>query len=278
MKFSLNSILSLLAFFTLWSCTTDTEPSDDTKEQRTSIEMVTDKGTIILELYNETPRHRDNFIKLAKEGIFDGLLFHRVIENFMIQGGGRDSEHTLPGDTLRFSDLDYKVGAEFSPDLFHKKGVLAAARSDNLQRASNSLSFYIVQGKVLDDSLLTVAEDRINGWLAEHYFKNDAANKPLVDSLQKAIDNENMDRFTFFNDRIRSLAQSYENFQRYTIPTAHREVYKSIGGTPHLDQNYTVYGEVVLGLEIVDLIAAVETNSLDRPISKVRIISVRVLD
>jgi len=267
-----------LSFLTLWSCTTKTETSGDISEERTSIEMVTDKGTIIIELYNETPKHRDNFIKLANESAFDSLLFHRVIESFMIQGGDPDSRFAQPGDTLGNGDRPYKVDAEFHPDLFHKKGVLAAARDGNLERASSSMQFYIVKGKVYTDSLLVVAEGRINGWLADHYFKNDPANKPLVDSLQKAIDNKNRDQYTVINDSIRSLAKKYENFDKYAIPEPHREVYKSIGGTPHLDQNYTVYGEVVKGLGIVDSIAAEETDKLDRPVMDVRILSVRVVE
>lgn len=240
--------------------------------------MVTDTGIIIIELYNETPKHRDNFVKLAKEGAFDSLLFHRVIENFMIQGGDPDSRNAQSGDTLGNGGLDYKVDAEFHPDLFHKKGVLAAARDGNLERASSSMQFYIVQGKIYNDSLLTQAEGRINGWLAEHYFKQDSANRPLLDSLQKAQDNENQERYSFFNDSIRSLAKKYENFDRYTIPEAHRKVYKAIGGTPHLDQNYTVYGEVIKGIEVVDSIAAVQTGTFDRPLTDVRILSVRVLE
>jgi len=267
-----------LSLLTLWSCTTKKETSGDISEERTSIEMVTDKGTIVIELYNETPKHRDNFIKLANEGAFDSLLFHRVIENFMIQGGDPDSRFAQPGDTLGNGDRPYKVDAEFHPDLFHKKGVLAAARDGNLERASSGMQFYIVQGKVYTDSLLVVAEGRINGWLADHYFKNDPANKPLVDSLQKAIDNKNWDQYTVINDSIRSLAKKYENFDKYAIPEPHREVYKSIGGTPHLDQNYTVYGEVVKGLEIVDSIAAEETDKLDRPVMDVRILRMRVVE
>jgi cyclophilin family peptidyl-prolyl cis-trans isomerase len=261
-----------------WKCDTKTESLNSKEEQRKTVEMVTDYGTMVIELYNETPLHRDNFIKLAKESAYDSLLFHRVINKFMIQSGDPDSKNAQPGDTLGNGGLPYKVAAEFSADLFHKKGVLAAARDGNPERASSSMQFYIVQGKVWNDSLLDNAEIRINGWLAEHYFKNDPVNKPLLDSLQKAIDGENMNRYTLLSDSIRTMSKSFENFDRYTIPEAHRQIYRTIGGTPHLDQNYTVYGEVIKGIEVVDSIASVQTGTFDRPMNDVRIISVRVLE
>lgn len=275
MKFTYK--LALLFLLVYQSCTPNSESTDSTIEKRVAIEMVTDYGVVILELYNETPLHRDNFIKLTNEGAFDSLLFHRVIKNFMIQSGDPDSRMAQLGDTLGNGGLDYMVDAEFNPALFHKKGALGAARDGNLQRASSSTQFYIVQREVSNDSLLDVAETRINGWLAEHYFKNDVANKPMVDTLQKLEANENWDAYKLLSDSIRSLAKAYHEYEQYTIPEAHREVYKSIGGTPHLDQNYTVFGEVIKGLAVIDTIASVQTDSLDRPAIDARIRSVRVL-
>ena len=265
----------LLLFF--WSCTTNSESSNSTVDERTSIEMKTDYGIMVIALYNETPLHRDNFVKLAKQGAFDSLLFHRVIENFMIQGGDPDSRYAQANDTLGGGGLDYKVEAEFNPSLFHKKGALGAARDGNLKRASSSMQFYIVQGKVYNDSLLTASERRINGWLAEHYFKNDSTNKPLLDSLQKAIDDKNREQYILYDDSIKSMAKAYVNFKQYTIPESHGQVYKSLGGTPFLDQNYTVFGQVIEGLNVLDSIAMVQTNPLDRPVGDVRIQTVRVL-
>jgi len=277
MKIVLRISLSLALILIAFSCNKKPEVPEVKEQQRQRVEMITDRGTMIIELYNETPLHRDNFIKLANDKAYDSLLFHRVIEKFMIQGGDPDSKMAQPGDTLGDGGLDYTVAAEFNPNLFHKKGVLAAARDGNLERASSSMQFYIVQGKVFNDSLLERAEVRINNWLAEHYFKNDPANKPLIDSLQKAIDHENMEQYRLYNDSIRSLAGRYRNFEVYTIPQAHRDIYKTVGGTPHLDQNYTVYGEVVEGFEVIDSIAAAPTGAFDRPLTDVRIISVRVL-
>jgi len=272
----LSLILIVLLTFIACKKTTKSEVKDIT-EKRKTIEMVTDYGTMVIELYNETPKHRDNFIKIVNEGVLDSLLFHRVINQFMIQSGDTDSKYAKSGDTLGSGDLNYNVDAEFHPDLFHKKGVLAAARGNHPERASSSTQFYIVQGKVYNDSLLDHAQGRINGWLAQHYSNKDPKNKSLMDSLQKAIDNQNWERYGYFNDSLRSLAKSYTNFEKYSIPEEHTNVYKSIGGTPHLDQNYTVFGEVIKGLEIIDSIAAVKTNQLDRPLIDVRLQSVKVL-
>lgn len=273
LKLSFITAMILVVF----SCEKKSDTTEIT-EHRQKIEMVTDQGTIMIELYNETPLHRDNFIKVAQEGVYDSVMFHRVIESFMIQGGDPDSKYAQPGDTLGNGGLDYRVDAEFDPNLFHKKGVLAAARDGNPERASSSTQFYIVQGKVFNDSLLDRAEERINGWLAEHYFKKDPENKSLVDSLQKAIDQENMAQYRLYNDSISSLAKSYDNFDNHTISEEQRTVYKTLGGTPHLDQNYTVFGEVIEGLNVVDSIAKVTTGPFDRPVEDVRIISVKVLN
>ncbi len=275
----MKTYLKLSLFILLiWACTNKTESSKPEVEQRKTVEMVTDLGTMRIELYNETPLHRDNFLKLVKESKFDSLLFHRVIKDFMIQGGDPDSKNAQPGDTLGEGSLPYTVDAEITPDLFHKKGVIGAARDNNPKRASNSMQFYIVQGKVRNDSVLDISEDRINIWLAQHYFNNDPANKPLLDSLQKAHTDNDMVRSTILTDSITNLLKSYKNFQRYTIPETHRQIYRTIGGTPHLDQNYTVFGEVIKGLDVIDSIAVVKTDSLDRPVIDVRIRSVKVLE
>ncbi len=190
------------------------------KPNHSFVRVTTDKGECVIMLYNQTPAHRDNFLKLAKNGFYNGTLFHRVIKEFMIQGGDPDSKTAEPGSALGSGDLGYTVTAEFRDSLFHKKGVLAAARDNNPAKASSASQFYIVQGKVWTDETL--------------------------DNVQK----------TRMNGR--------------QIPDSQREVYKRIGGTPHLDQNYTVYGEVVKGLEMVDTIAAVKTGSADRPTEDVQ--------
>ncbi|MGJ8592627.1 MAG: peptidylprolyl isomerase [Aquaticitalea sp.] len=246
-------------------------------EPTTKVEMVTNYGTMVLELSNETPLHRDNFIKLVNEKAYDSLLFHRVIEDFMIQGGDPESRNALKDSMLGEGDLGYTVKSEFSPDLFHKKGALATAREDNQDRASSGIQFFIVQGKVYNDSLLDKAEATINNRLARYHVINDDTYKHLWDSLQNAVKVKNEAAISQFSDQIDTIANTYQQFERYEIPQSHREVYKTIGGTPTLDQNYTVFGEVIKGIEIVDSIAATKTNKNDRPVKDVRILSVRLI-
>ncbi|MET3501481.1 peptidyl-prolyl cis-trans isomerase B (cyclophilin B) [Mucilaginibacter rubeus] len=175
-------------------------------------------GDCILRLYNETPLHRDNFIKLTKKGFYNGTLFHRVIQNFMIQGGDPDSKDPVkpkPGAELGNGDVGYTIPAEFRDSLFHKRGVLAAARDDNPKKESSGCQFYIVEGKRFTDGKLDTLE----------------------------------------NTRLKGRK----------IPAWQRDWYKSVGGSPHLDQNYTVFGEVVSGIDMVDRIAAVKKDGNDRP-------------
>ncbi len=244
---------------------------------RTKVEIQTNKGTIIMELYNETPQHRDNFIKLVQDGVYDSLLFHRVIDDFMIQAGDIKSKDAAPGERLGANDLGYTVPAEFSPVLFHKKGVLAAARDGNRARASSSTQFYLVQGKIQNDSLLNYHQGRINNMLRRHYYVNDPKTKPLQDAIAKAREAQD----TVSYDQLRALSErrqnEYNDFVRYEIPEAHRRVYKTIGGSPHLDQNYTVFGEILFGFDVVESISVVDTDDRNRPLEDIRIIQMRVI-
>jgi len=272
-------ILPLLLIISCFTVSAQKQNQNNLDSTHTSkVKLVTTHGEIVLKLYKETPLHRDNFIKIVKDGVLDSLLFHRVIENFMIQAGDTGSKHSKPGDTLGSNDLAYTVPAEIRPELYHKKGVLAAARGDTPERESSSTQFYIVQGKILNDSLLTVAEKRINGWLAEYYIKHDTAYNAQLDSINVAMKTEDWETFSRLNNTFRELAKNYTNFEPYKIPETHKQVYKTLGGTPHLDQNYTVFGEVISGLEIIDSIAAVETNTLDRPLKDVRILSAKIVE
>ncbi len=244
-------------------------------ETKTKVKMTTNYGIIVLELSNETPLHRDNFIKLVQDKAYDSLLFHRVIENFMIQGGDPDSKKAKPKELLGLGDLDYAVKAEFRPNLFHKKGALATAREDNLDRSSSAIQFFIVQGKVFNDSTLDRAENRINSMTARYHVIN--KDTTLFKAFKDAYENDKTKLTMRLNDSITALAEQFTNFERYHIPESHRDVYKTLGGTPHLDQNYTVFGEVIEGLEIVDSIAKVATDNNDRPLKDVRILSVIII-
>jgi peptidyl-prolyl cis-trans isomerase B (cyclophilin B) len=202
------------------------------KDRKRDIEMVTTEGTIILRLSDSTPLHRDNFLRLVKDRYFDSLLFHRVIQYFMIQGGDTESKNAVPGQPLGDSSAPYTLPAEFRVTLFHKRGVVAAARESddvNPQKASSGSQFYIVQGKKYTDDQLDSVE---------------------VKRLKRKI------------------------------PDYQREVYKSWGGTPFLDQNYTIFGEVVSGMKTVDEIAAIpvsKRDDLNRPLQDVRILSTRLI-
>ena len=178
----------------------------------------TDMGDMVVKLYNSTPQHRDNFLKLVNQKFYDSLLFHRVIQNFMIQGGDPESKNAAPGVMLGNGDVGYTIPAEFVDSLFHKKGSLCAARTENPTKASSGCQFYIVQGQVLK---------------------------------QEQIPMRGMQR-------------------RIKLSPKQIELYTTVGGTPHLDKAYIVYGEVIKGLDVLDKIAAVKTAPGDRPLQDVR--------
>ena len=196
----------------LWSCKQNNDTLETTVDKRITIEMVTNYGSMTLELYNETPLHRDNFTKLVNKKVYDSLLFHRVIENFMIQGGDPDSKKGPSEIILGDGDLEYTVEAELKSNLFHKKGALATARVESPSRASSAMQFFIVQGKIYNDDELDNAETRINSMLARHYVINDSVTKPLWIALNKALEEENENEATVLNDSIDTLAKLKINF------------------------------------------------------------------
>lgn len=184
------------------------------------VRIITSQGECLLKLYDETPLHRDNFVKLVRAGYYNDLLFHRVINHFMIQGGDPNSRYAAEKQQLGEGGPDYTIPAEFNDSLFHKKGVIGAARDDNPQKASSGSQFYLVQGRTFSDRGLDSLElDRLGG---------------------------------------------------RKIPSYQREVYKTLGGTPHLDQIYTVFGELISGIAVIDSIAAVPTDPYDRPLQDQR--------
>jgi|TARA_R110002020_G_scaffold63136_1_gene168238 peptidyl-prolyl cis-trans isomerase B (cyclophilin B) len=278
MKPTITHVSAILLIALLLACNDIKESSKVSEKERTQVEMVTNYGTMQIELYDETPLHRDNFLNLAKNKAYDSLLFHRVINTFMIQAGDPDSKKATSTDTLGDGDAPYLVQAEFNDSLFHKKGVLAAARDNNPERASSAMQFYIVQGKVFNDSLLNLAEERINKMKAARYFEMKPIKIALLDSLENAMSMGDFEKYNDFGNRIWEMAKVEKDFAPYTIPAYQRDVYKTIGGTPHLDQNYTVYGEVISGLEVIDSIAKAPTSPLDRPLKDVRILEVNVIE
>jgi len=227
----MTKFLFSLAYLLLAITTLSQKDSAVTKRDRKrDVLLHTNFGDIIVRLSDSTPLHRDNFLKLVKTGYYDSVLFHRVIRNFMIQAGDPESKNAKAGQALGNGGPNYRIPAEFRPSLFHKKGVIAAARDNNPGKASSGSQFYIVQGRIFTDAGLDSVETyRLNG---------------------------------------------------RKIPPDQREIYKTIGGTPHLDQSYTVFGEVVKGMDVVDKIASVPTSKgidRDRPLEDVRIIKAKLI-
>ena len=220
----------------------------------TRVLMHTNKGDIKLKLYNDTPLHRDNFIKLVKEGQYNGLLFHRVIKDFMIQGGDVTSKDAPMNKQLGAGDLGYTVPAEFRyPKYFHKKGALCAARTGdevNPEKASSASQFYIVTGKKYSEQELNQMEKQLEGRLKQEIFAR----------LQNETELEAEKR----KDEVKLNPEL-------------REAYKNEGGVPFLDNQYTVYGEVVEGMDVVDAIQSSKTNKQDRPTENIVINSVEIL-
>jgi cyclophilin family peptidyl-prolyl cis-trans isomerase len=232
----------------------------------------TDLGDIKVKLYNETPLHRDNFLKLAGEGFYDGVLFHRVINHFMIQGGDPDSKGAAPGIQLGRGGPNYTVPAEFVPGLFHKKGALAAARQGdqaNPLKASSSSQFYIVQGKIWRGGELDTIEMKMNGNIRQDIFRSILT--PVQEELNKYRQENNEAAFNKKVAEIQVRVDSLYNLApKFTFSDIQRQAYMKEGGYPMLDGAYTVFGEVVEGLDVLDKIAAVKTDQFDRPVQDVK--------
>jgi cyclophilin family peptidyl-prolyl cis-trans isomerase len=262
------SILFYLALF-MFSCT----PSKDNKN--TFILMKTTLGDITFRLYDETPGHRDNFIKLVKGNVFEGISFHRVIKDFMIQAGDPETKINYKKG-INDSLSTYTIPAEFRLKYFHKKGALAAAREGNdinPEMRSSGTQFYIVQGIKYSDTELNQAEQRINNNIKQGLFLRMI--KEVSDSNR--ISGTNLDEAQIQEKASLRMFQTMATNGDYKIPEEQRNIYKNIGGTPRLDRTYTVFGEVVDGLDVVDRIASVKTNENDKPITDIRIIKMRLI-
>ena len=247
----------------------------------TQVLMHTSMGDIQLKLYNETPKHRDNFIQLVKDGTYNGLLFHRVIKDFMIQGGDVTSKDAPMNKSLGAGDLGYTVPAEFNyPKYFHKKGALCAARTGdevNPERASSASQFYIVTGKKYSEAELNQMEKQLENRLKQSIFARlQAENKPKIMEYYRSGNKEELAilRDTFIG---KTELEAEKRKDETKLPKELREIYKTEGGVPFLDNQYTVYGEVVKGIEVVEAIQNVKTNKQDRPTENVVITSVELI-
>ena len=241
------------------------------QEAGTMVLINTDFGEIKLKLYDDTPEHKKNFIKLIEEGFYNDLLFHRVIKNFMIQGGDPTSRNAKQNIMLGGGSPGYTVPAEINSKYFHKKGALAAARQggpSNPEKRSSGSQFYIVQGEIYTEGALDTMEMKINfqlkdKLLKEHYNAN-------TEQLLEFRKNNDREGFDFKVAEIREKVDSiFETQEKFKIPEQRRKIYTTIGGYPSLDGEYTVFGEVVEGFEVIDKIAEVETNNHNRPLTNV---------
>jgi len=237
------------------------------KKSESKVQIETEFGIIKIKLYDETPLHRDNFIKLVNEGFYTDLLFHRIIQGFMIQGGDPDSKNAEPGKQLGGGDLDYTIPAEINPKFFHRKGILAAAREGdqtNPEKKSSASQFYILQGKIfrpgeLDSLQLKLEESRkLNMLQMKMKVIEPELNKLGAEGKQE----EMMARFNTLKEEVTAEAAKLPPVK---FSEEQRKAYTTVGGYPSLDNNYTIFGEVIEGLEVIDKIAAQPTDQFNRP-------------
>ena len=245
-------------------------------DTRKDVEVLTTKGRILLRLSDRTPLHRNNFIRLVKARFYDSILFHRVIKGFVVQTG---DPRTKPEARQDASLASYTIPAEFDPELFHKRGALNAARTGeetNPQQASSGTQFTMIQGKIFTDSLLDLTEKRVTRMNAYKLVLQDPANRWMLDKL-KGYAAAKPDSAKLIRDQIDTLTvQKIAAIPAFHFSAERRTVYKTTGGAPHLDGNYTVFGEVISGMEVVDSIASVHTER-DKPVQDVRILQARLV-
>lgn len=244
----------------------------DTGKGEKKVQIDTPYGPIKIRLYDETPIHRDNLLKLVDEGFYSDLLFHRVIQNFMIQGGDPNSKNAAPDQMLGSGDLGYTLPAEINPKFFHRRGVLAAARKGdpvNPEKRSSASQFYILQGKVFRpselDSLLMKMEEARKMNMMQARIK---AIEPQLNKL--GAEGKQVELMARVNAVRDSVSAEVDKLPRFSFSEEQRKAYTTVGGYPSLDNNYTIYGEVMEGMEIVDSIAAQPVNAQNRPLEDLK--------
>lgn len=289
-------VFATALFVTLTACAkaSDTAPSVNETSQKEKmentaktpevrsdslVEIETSVGKIVVKLFGDTPRHQANFLKLVREGTYNGTLFHRVIDNFMIQAGDPNSKNAPKGQMLGSGDVGYKVEAEILyPRHFHHRGALAAARQGdqvNPTRASSGCQFYIVTGSQVDDAMLEqMAQGQVRNRMQDDFNKMAQEHMADIRRMQAAGDNEGLRKLQ--TELIEKVEAKYKD-AKAEIPEDVKAKYREVGGAPHLDDQYTVFGEVVEGMDVVDKIEKVQTDRNDRPVDDIRIISMKVL-
>jgi peptidyl-prolyl cis-trans isomerase B (cyclophilin B) len=261
-----------LFLFTLLCVTISSAIAQKPSKKDFVVTIKTQFGDMVVILYDETPKHKANFIKLAKEHYFDSLLFHRVITDFMIQGGDPESKKAKPGQQLGGGGPGYTIDAEFNPKYFHEKGALSAARTGdaaNPTKASSGSQFYIVQGKKFEESDLTIDPEKMNACYGQ--FFNNPENQSYMDTLNGFRQANDRPGYEAYLKKIRPVAEKKTGISTTKdVPKERLVAYTTVGGTPHLDGEYTVFGKVIKGLDVIDKIAAQAKDRSDRPTEDIR--------
>ena len=269
-------ILSIALLCGLAAC--NGQNKNNNMENETILCFETSEGDIKVKLYNETPLHRDNMIKLVKDGFYNGTLFHRVINDFMIQGGDPSSKKAPADKMLGDGDIGYTIPAEFVyPHYFHKKGALAAARMGddvNPEKESSGCQFYIVTGTVFTPEELEEMESNLNRRIVKEKF--DSLTRPYMKEIYKMRKANDIDSLSILQEKLVAEAEAEVAKTPFKFTPEQKQMYTTLGGTPHLDGSYTVFGEVIKGLDVVEKIQKVKTNRADRPLEDIIIKKVTI--
>lgn len=275
------TILFTLILCCITACTGNQKKNNNmANDNATLVKIETTMGDITVKLYDETPKHKENFIKLVKEGVYDSTLFHRIIKNFMIQAGDPTSKTASATDTLGSGDVGYTIPAEFNPKFFHKRGVLAAARQGddvNPNKESSGCQFYIVTGRKFSEAQMINMENQMNEARLDTVFQ--ALARKHMKEIYKMRKANDMEGLMELQDSLENQARkevAKEPALKFTPEQI--KAYTTVGGAPHLDGNYTVFGEVVDGMNVVAEIETAKTNRQDRPTQDIRILKATVVE
>ena len=275
------TILFTLILCCITACTGNQKKNNNmANDNATLVKIETTMGDITVKLYDETPKHKENFIKLVKEGVYDSTLFHRVIKNFMIQAGDPTSKTASATDTLGSGVVGYTIPAEFNPKFFHKRGVLAAARQGddvNPNKESSGCQFYIVTGRKFSEAQMINMENQMNEARLDTVFQ--ALARKHMKEIYKMRKANDMEGLMELQDSLENQARkevAKEPALKFTPEQI--KAYTTVGGAPHLDGNYTVFGEVVDGMNVVAEIETAKTNRQDRPTQDIRILKATVVE
>ena len=256
-----------------------TQQTPDTTDVRIGVKTTLGSFTVLL--YGDTPKHRDNFVRLVNEGYYDSTLFHRVIKDFMVQAGDPDSKNAAPGQHLGAGGPDYKIDAEIVyPRHFHKRGALAAARQGdqvNPMKKSSGSQFYIVTGTKIAPNQIAGLEARMKNSAMQNVFNNLAMqHRDEIIDMQKRGDRAGLQALQ--DSLIAETEKTVAGMETPALTPEMREAYTTVGGAPHLDGEYTVFGEVIDGMDTIDRIEKAQTDSSDRPKEDIRILSMHVIE